>query len=148
MSNAEKHPLPNSRRLLEVFAAGSMRPPHPLILNVAHDLVSLQRSYLLAIIELGVSEHRRGTVRFAIDTLRAVARDIDEKVAQIDSAVMERFCRSDIEVLAEDARLADSNTPVAPLHTESLGTVISRMAQLYVAVTANHAASGPLPESA
>ncbi|RDI54002.1 hypothetical protein DFR68_102123 [Nocardia mexicana] len=112
------------------------------ILHPAYDLVECQREYRLALGVMAGAEASAADLKAAVAMLVTAVADIEVLVTIIDDAVAERLklhrTGSDkvVQVIeADTAALSESVQPdrlaPVPLHTESIGEIAARMADLW-----------------
>ncbi len=149
-------PLPSSEMFLATFA-GSQPVTAGDILHPAYDLVECQRDYRLAVEVLADTDASYTELRAAATTLVTAQSDIEMLVSVIDDAVSARIeQRRDDRDDSDEAsspispmQAPHDRFPVVPTHTESIGEIAARMADLWEATIANitQPTSAEFPES-
>ncbi|MBF6259882.1 hypothetical protein IU468_26750 [Nocardia farcinica] len=146
---APLEPLPSSEMFLAAFNG---KPPLTAadILDPAFDLVACQKQYRLAYEVLGNDTASAEQLRHAASELVIAQTDIEVLIAIIDDAVTDRLrqyqLRRDRAPSPPRASLIDEAVAV---HTESIGEIAARMADLWETVTikANQPDCDDLPEA-
>ncbi|WP_280329832.1 hypothetical protein [Nocardia wallacei] len=131
---APLEPLPSGHMFLATFDGRALITARD-ILDPAFDLVSCQTQYRLAFEMLGSATASAEQLKHAAAQLVMAQTDITVLVAIIDDAVTEWVQRRTVVVPPSNAAAMDG-LPVLPVHTESIGEIAARMAELWEAVTA------------
>ncbi|WP_306359804.1 hypothetical protein [Nocardia sp. CC227C] len=128
-------PLPSSEMFLAAFGG---KPPLTAvdILDPAFDLVACQRQYRRAYEVLGSDTASADKLRHAASELVVAQTDIEFLVAIIDDAVAERLQQYRRQRGRAASRVRTDVVGEIALHTESIGEIAARMADLWEAVTA------------
>ncbi|MGW4370789.1 hypothetical protein ACWEKT_34635 [Nocardia takedensis] len=141
-------PLPSSEMFLACFAG--IRPVVGAdVLDPAFDLVACQREKRLAEAALMDESASLDALRTAGRTLAAARSDIMMLVTVIDEAVRERLKARrlfDPSTLASPSALAQTPSGVV-VHTESVGDVAARLAELWELLSDNAADAEDPPEA-
>lgn len=128
---APMEPLPSAEMFLATFAGMQLVTANE-ILSPAFDLVACQREERLADAVLTDETSSLEDLRVAGRRLISARTDISMLIMIIDEAVNERLLqhRSDHLAAPEASAVRDVRSPV-PLHTESVGDIAARMAELW-----------------
>ena len=127
-------PLPSSQMLLAAFD-GKRPATAPDILDPAFDLVACQTEYRLAFEMLSEQSASVEQLRHAAAQLVTAHQDIEVLVAIIDDAVAERVKYYPAAQTVPNTAPID-DLPLPPVHTESIGEIAARMADLWDALAA------------
>ncbi|WP_157117388.1 hypothetical protein [Nocardia vaccinii] len=128
-------PLPSSRMLLSAFAGKALAGMSD-ILEPAFDLVACREQYRLAFEMLGKKTASFEQLRYAASELVTAQQDTEVLVAIIDDAVAERLkWRPEVPASPPVAAPPDG-LALMPVHTQSVGEIAARMADLWDAVMA------------
>jgi hypothetical protein len=142
---APLEPLPSSEMFLATFSGGQPVTASD-ILHPAYDLVECQRGYRLAFEALTDTSALYDELKAAAATLTTAQSDIEMLVTIIDDAVADRVKRQpeqSADVARRELMLTLSDGPAqASMHTESIGEIVARMADLWEAVTAKSEGQG------
>jgi hypothetical protein len=142
---APLEPLPSSEMFLAAFNG---KPPLTAadLLDPAFDLVACQKQYRLAYEVLGNDTASNEQLRHAASELVTAQADIEVLIAIIDDAVTDRLkqCRNQREKSLPLLRISSID-----VHTESIGEIAARMADLWETVTVKAKQPGceELPEA-
>ncbi|WP_433678352.1 hypothetical protein [Nocardia sp. CA-119907] len=132
---APMEPLPSSHMLLAAFDGKRLATARD-ILDPAFDLVACQKQYRLAFEMLGKETVSAEQLWHAASELVTAQQDIEILIAIIDDAVADRL-KQRIPVPSLPSHTASiDGLPLPPVHTESIGEIAARMADLWEAVTA------------
>ncbi|MFF7944521.1 hypothetical protein ACFZC5_32850 [Nocardia gamkensis] len=129
---APPEPLPSSEMFLAVFSG--LRPVtagdslHP-----AYDLVECQREHRQAVEVFGAPNESYAQLKAAAAALVTAHADIEVLITIIDDAVADRLKhrRSESEESPTPIRAPLDRLPAVPMHTESIGEIVARMADLW-----------------
>ncbi len=129
---APLEPLPSSEMFLAVFS-GARPVTAGDILHPAYDLVECQREYRQAVALFAEADVSYTQLRGAATALVTAKSDIEVLVTIIDDAVADRVKqqRSESGEIPTPIRAPFDRLPAVPVHTESIGEIAARMADLW-----------------
>ncbi|MFF2088517.1 hypothetical protein ACFVVM_32440 [Nocardia sp. NPDC058176] len=127
--------LPSPQTVLEAFATPEAVIPHrrPELIAGLHRLHTLHRAYRAASTDVATEGLPESVLRDASASVTSLGADIEHTVFEIDAEVARRL----------DAHGGASFD--APLHTESIGAILSRVALLWIEVDAHREGTQELP---
>lgn len=124
--------LPSSEMFLATFA-GAQPVTAGDILNPAFDMVECQRDYRLAVEVLADTDAAYGELQAAAKTLVTAQADIAMLTIVIDDAVLARIAlrRKAFAMAPQSVQAPLDQLPEVPTHTESIGEIAAKMAELW-----------------
>lgn len=137
MTGPEYHPiLPSVTTLLNILVHPDQVPPHrrPELVTALRELHELHRLHRSATGDLAIEGLSPAAVSEAAETASVAAAEITECVAVID-----------IEISRRLTAMAVVPDPTAPRHSESVGSVFSRMVGLWIEVDDHRDGTETLP---
>ncbi|WP_338773041.1 hypothetical protein V7968_16365 [Nocardia vulneris] len=145
---APVEPLPSSEMLLATFA-GTQSVTIIDILHPAFDLVACQREYRVAFDVLESGTESVALLTRAVAELVSAQADIEMLIDIIDEAVEKRLlqhCKGWKRPTSTEPEHF-TTMPMVVVHTETIGQIIARMAELWEMVSASSDALRDLPEA-
>ncbi|WP_157117778.1 hypothetical protein [Nocardia vaccinii] len=142
---APLEPLPSAEMLLATFS-GAQPVTAGDILNPAFDLVECQRDYRLAVEVLADTEASSTELRAAATMLVTAHADIDMLVTVIDDVVLTRMMQRHRTVARAPlpTQAPPGQLPQLPIHTESIGEIAAKMADLWERAVSTGADTDPM----
>ncbi|MBF6328428.1 hypothetical protein [Nocardia transvalensis] len=144
---APVEPLPSSEMFLAAFA-GRTPVAATDILDPAAELVQCLRQYRLAFEALSHTSTSTDQIKQAAAELVSAHADIEMLILVIDDAVADRLLRRHKRrQLNTPSTLRDQGVPEVAVHTQSIGEIAARMADLWETVSAKAMDPEELPEA-
>ncbi|WP_433679205.1 hypothetical protein [Nocardia sp. CA-119907] len=140
-------PLPSSEMVLAAIA-GMVQVTATAILDPAGEFVECQRQYRSALAVLNQTSASAEQMKEAAAVLASAKSDVDMLIMVIDESVADRLLqrRKDRLHMRPSAPPADS-APNVVVHTESVGMIAARMAELWERLVAKASDLDELPEA-